>query len=333
MVKNNSNGINLPTIFSGPSNNGACSIDIDIEKDLNDIAKDYLKKEHIQLKHEKEPYLDYLIYQLQVVENRPRVIKYSKSFSCPSNYKSQLAFIENKIKKGESLKPFFTKRITNLNNCDYLLYDWGVYHLHLSNYIGRSGIAMRSNYLLLAIIKPDTVYFLGVVAHNNVNLWEDKNILDIMKNNWPELINPYCIKNVVELAQNYSDEDIKKLRRNNINYIVNLTDAFAVGPGNGYALDGTPQKAVIQKLSDFKLLYSMTKSIKFTIPNIINKNPAEFGVADSKIIMVKLLIFNKKFKLLKINGTNIYILMQLIDECWIYTFADYNTIMAKINTL
>lgn len=79
MNKNISNNNGILTSFSKPSSSNY-AVKVNLIEDINTIARKCLKKENITLKHKDEPYLDYLVSRLQIVEAKPRAIKYCDSF-------------------------------------------------------------------------------------------------------------------------------------------------------------------------------------------------------------------------------------------------------------
>ena len=65
---------------------------------------------------------------------------------------------------------------------------------------------------------------------------------------WPQLIagsfpNSVPGSNIIRLAQNYSDDEVKKLRRAGINTLTQRPDGtIHIGPGGGVAIDGGSAK-------------------------------------------------------------------------------------------
>lgn len=77
-----------------------------------------------------------------------------------------------------------------VSGTDFLLRDFGFYHLHLAS--DQNG---RTNELLLVLLQGHRAYFINIVTHN---IFKDgkgiKDTLVAIDNDFPELIEPYVMK-------------------------------------------------------------------------------------------------------------------------------------------
>ncbi|WP_175381830.1 hypothetical protein [Paenibacillus taichungensis] len=125
--------------------------------------------------------------------------------------------------------------------------DWEVLHLHLGDQpdTKNSKFVKRTNELLFLILNQNSAYFINVLTHNGN--WTNRSLLQIVYNNWPELINPYIINGAVGLAWNYTNEQHFRLRKAGYNVIMELRDSsgksFVIGPpGQGITASGNSLK-------------------------------------------------------------------------------------------
>ena len=142
-----------------------------------------------------------------------------------------------------------TKRIRDLNNEDFLLSDWGIYHLHINDSF-ENGFIKRSMYLLLVLIDSDNAYFIKCINHpvaGDSLPWGLKEYLEIIDKNWPFLTDSWIINRDrdVQLTTHFTEEEYVSLRKHGINACVELTNGkIVMGIGGGIAGDLSPSKAV-----------------------------------------------------------------------------------------
>lgn len=95
--------------------------------------------------------------------------------------------IEKRLQTRKSIVPYMSKQInaTSVKNSDFLLKNWNIYHLHLEK-----GTDERSNGNLL-FFQPQgcVVYLIDVRPHPKGSAWFDRELLNIIYDNWPFLLN------------------------------------------------------------------------------------------------------------------------------------------------
>jgi len=75
--------------------------------------------------------------------------------------------------------------------------------------------SLPSNSLLFCIVAEGDVYFIDILRHDDDNLWVNRRLLEIIKNNWPDLLEPGKVHGIE--GAGYSDEEIWQLRKDGIN--------------------------------------------------------------------------------------------------------------------
>lgn len=220
--------------------NNYYSIDIDLVKDLKDISKQRLKSMgYTFADNADEDWIRlYFNAQKRLISNTPRTVIKSKEFHCPDKFIPALTEIETKFKKGENLTPYMTTHIKYSKEKDLLLYDWGIYHLHLGLKNPKQQFAERSDQELFVFIKNDVAYFIQTYPHKKKNLYATQEMVKILHNNWPELIAQHKLNGL--LSHQISDADYDKLRRAHVSTFVEVGDEtiYAI-LGGGYASDGS----------------------------------------------------------------------------------------------
>jgi len=190
--------------------------------------------------------LDYHKAMKKLISARPRKIYYSKEFSCPDECKVALDKIVSAIESGKNLLPYMSKQVIRPSKNDGLLNDWNIHHFHLNDELEKNRMfVQRSDWLLLAFVSDEAVYFLNVFSHIKPNLWTHIELIRIIDNNWPDLIEKYRLQGITRLAEKLDDEKYAILRNANLSSFVELEENKVFGLiGGGYASDGSSIEAV-----------------------------------------------------------------------------------------
>jgi len=195
--------------------------------------------------------LDYHKAMKKLIPVHPRKVYYSKEFLCPDECEGALRKLVADIESGKNLLPYMSKRVANPTFNDGMLNDWGIHHFHLNKDIEKeTGFVKRSDWLLLAFVNEEAVYFLNVFPHKKSYLWSHIKLIEIIDNNWPELIDKNRLEGVVGLTEKLDDKTYSKLRKANVSTFVELGENKVFGLiGGGYASDGSSTEAV--RTSDY----------------------------------------------------------------------------------
>lgn len=187
----------------------------------------------------------YLNTLSNIISPTPRKVFISRelmSKKMPKKINAIFDEIKTKFEEGSNVNPHLSKGILNSDYDDSLLHVWKIYHLHMTNTkIKESDIFYerpRPDYLLFCMVYENDVYFIDILRHNEDNLWSRTEFLKIVKNNWPELLEP-CRTHGIKGAK-YTDEEIGQLRKSGINSPIEI-DGNVYYPilGGGISLAGT----------------------------------------------------------------------------------------------
>ncbi len=119
-----------------------------------------------------------------------------------------------KAESGQILKPHLSKESDNPDYKDLMFYDWGIFHFHLgiNPHPKRQGFVERTGDLLFAIAESHTARMYLIDIHPHTGGFTNQDLLRILEDNWPEILEPYVLKRVIGLTYNASDSDIDTLR-------------------------------------------------------------------------------------------------------------------------
>ena len=189
----------------------------------------------------------YLDGQRRRIAIRHRAIQIAREFLCPTQHEPGWRTLQAKALKGEDLNPHLSKRHASLFNSDGLLAEWGVHHFHLGRLADASNPAYveRTGPLLYALVNDQTFYAVNVYSHQD---FEDTSVLEIIHNNWPDLISRYRVRGVT--AGNWSAAEKRALRKKNGNVFAAVADGTVYMPISGGVMSsGVIAEAV--RLADF----------------------------------------------------------------------------------
>lgn len=207
----------------------------------------------------------YCSYKFRLIENRPRTIHKADTFSCPDDVKAGLDWVESKINAGECLNPHLNSA-TVKDKLDGLLYDWGIHHLHLGTTFVRPGYVERTGPVLFAVFRPNDVYFVDIRDHEG---WSDKNLLEIINRNWPDLLSLYKMDGV-KPDMGFSEGDITVLRRSCINTFHELSDGHSyLSMGGGITTGGTSIESMRSYVELIRMLCSVEDEIKANAKTLV----------------------------------------------------------------
>jgi hypothetical protein len=148
----------------------------------------------------------------------------------------------DKAESGQDLKPHLSTQSDNPDYQDLMFNDWRIFHFHLGTnpHPNRQGFVERTGDLLFAIADPDTARMYLIDIHPHQGGFTNQDLLRIIDQNWPEIIEPSALQGVDESTYNASDSDIKRYREAGINPILQTPgDRFFEPIGGGITTAGT----------------------------------------------------------------------------------------------
>lgn len=246
------------------------NIEIDLINDYEQLLEKHLIASGIN--YNKNDIINaYFNTEKKLIDSVPRKIYKSKEFVCPKGYEQKLQEIEKKIIFGKNLVPFMSKNILKGNYDDLLLNDWNIYHFHLSDKMDKNEFVRRSDYELFAYFTLDSCYFIQIYPHKKKSLYSTQEMVRILYNNWPELIEKHHIIGLSGLAEKLNDSDYETLRRAKVSTFVEIApDNVFWGIGGGYTSSGLSQEVLHKKDNYLRFLSNAQNTI--TNNHLIIKN-------------------------------------------------------------
>lgn len=170
----------------------------------------------------------------------PRKIKVVSNFVCPEHLRLGYEQLLLEIEQGKDLSPRASRKQRDSEVfVDKMLADWGVHHLHLgSNYIKKGknkGLVQGNKEILFVYVTQDYVHVIGVFDHCS---WAKEKVLQVIHDNWPELIEVYRLPKGVDIARNITELDRLNYRTSNINTFTKIGDTVYFTPGGGLTCGG-----------------------------------------------------------------------------------------------
>ena len=216
---------------------------MDFIKDLEKIAKlfldSFLVKYDTSLTTEDILEL-YVNVQLKLIKPQPRKVFRSKKLKNASLDKHTIEVldkIESKSINGENLNPHLSKGLIKGKFTDLLFSDWKIYHFHLNTEIENNYFVKRSKNVLFCYIDNDAIYFVDIRPHGKNgerHVFAQKEILEIIYEEWSWILEPYRLKGVIDVEQVIDDpKEIQKMRTAGVNIIHKVKDGIFAPMGGG----------------------------------------------------------------------------------------------------
>ena len=209
------------------------SITMDFIADLEKMASSLLKNKGYSdedlSKYTGNFLLAYFKDEQLTITPKPRQVMYSKQFKCPGGYEDLSGFMSTKSR--------WLKRTFN----DDLLNDWGIYHFHLTKRFHADGTAKRNKYQIFACCDDNTMYLVQIYPHDMKNVYSQKELLYIVKDNWSHLLHSL---DGGRLLEEISDETRASLRSNHCMTLTEIDGKIYFPRGGGYASDGSSINAI-----------------------------------------------------------------------------------------
>ena len=210
----------------------------------------------------KEKDVSYIAEFYNLIERipvpRPRKILKEKTFSCPKELQKNLEVLENKIVKGESITNYLSKKIIDAHFSDSMLYDFGITHLHLGKEENSKDEAFveRTGKILYCVLKDDDAYFLTIDDHGK---WSDIKLIEIIKDNFPELLEKYELKGVISLEHKITNEEREKFHKYHITPLLQLGNKVYGSLGGGVMTNGFSRRGMMNAINQLRFVDYLEK--------------------------------------------------------------------------
>ena len=201
----------------------------------SDIDQDLLKLFTIQKK---------FIYQFT------RKVEISKELqtkiSNNHKHKNEILKLNQMLEDGQDVNPNQSKNLFNYHVHDDLVYDWKIYHLHLSFEKNENEyFNNRTKEVLFSYITKERALLLDVLKHPPHNVFSNKVLLEIIDYNWKGIL--LEANGIKGLSHNPTQQERFKLRKYNVNEgIIEVNGKFIFTPGLGRSSSGHSVEEVMK---------------------------------------------------------------------------------------
>lgn len=161
-----------------------------------------------------EMLLDYLTINKKLVRPKPRQVFINPDLEIKlTNHpkRSEVELIKKLFLVGKNVNFFQSKKLLQTKFHDHLLYEWNIYHFHLSTQLEKkSKFVKQTNQLLFAHISDDKVIFLDIENHTE-GIFADTKWLEILDNKFPEVLEPYKAEDILDVFPNVNSVERQTL--------------------------------------------------------------------------------------------------------------------------
>ncbi len=187
----------------------------------------------------QEQLLDYLSISKKLIVPKPRKVYYNPDFlkDLQSHPKvGVIKHLESLFATGKDVTSFQNKRLFQSKFHDHLVYEWNIYHFHLSlEQEKKTYFKKQVKQLLFALITDDYVIFLGDDGHAD-GTFGDVKWLEILHDHFPETIAPYKDNTITKVYPEFNA--LERQRAWDAGLLLGMTEVRGVvyhSPGIGRA--------------------------------------------------------------------------------------------------
>lgn len=188
----------------------------------------------------------YFNVQKRRISSNPRSFAFATDFNCPPDFQTGLDLLREKSVLGEDINSHGSRSLKQAEKFDGLLFDWGIHHFHLGIALEPDGFVVRTGPVLLAVVKNDTIYCIGIRSHGTTNpyVWAEKDLLEIIHRDWPELIADFRL-DVKNVFPKVTEQEYHEMRKSGLTMLIELQDGSVFAPpGGGYMSAGNSHDAL-----------------------------------------------------------------------------------------
>ncbi len=142
--------------------------------------------------------------------------------------------------------PHLSRRIFKPEEQDGMLFDFGIHHLHLGAVPDTKYPALirGGDKILYCLVDEGAFYFLAIDNHGR---WSDPGLLRIIKDSFPQKLEPYEVRGICGLAFDLPEKEREKFRKLGLNAMIELDGKFYAPPGGGITLAKTSAMSVMER--------------------------------------------------------------------------------------
>lgn len=246
----------------------------DLKNEMHGAFSDYGLRIPIRAKI-NDMLLEYLTIHKKLVFPRPRRVFITPDLETKllnHEKKEIVEVIRRRLELGYDVNLFQSKRVFQTKFHDHLLYEWNIYHFHLSvEKVRKSNLLKKTDQLLFVYIDDNNAILLGIEPHKE-GVFADEKWLEIIDHHFPEFLEPYLDTHITEIYPILNPAERQKLW--NYGYTIGLTKVngkIVHSPGIGRMTSG--HSLIVTKTCDeiLRWLYRLNEDFENKL-DIICKN-------------------------------------------------------------
>ncbi|WP_332402927.1 hypothetical protein [Vibrio metschnikovii] len=225
------------------------------------------RSEELKMKIQHYDISNLLLHFFTVYSRRVPVIRWNVHISSKLEGRNEISEIAQKLENGQDINGLLSNKVKKLNqvkHADLLRSEWGIYHLHFKE--------SRSEELLFVYLNENNAYLIDILKHEkadgSVVTWTNTDLIQIMHDNWPHVIESYIYKTDCSTPV-LTTEQRRTLRKNAANTNVVVSDGTEYMPlGGGFSSSKHPAHAVFQSVSMLRIVKQLQVLVKDNYPDI-----------------------------------------------------------------
>jgi hypothetical protein len=176
------------------------------------------------------------IYQL------PRKVQLSKELQARIENKEKhyniILHLKKLLEKGEDTNRHQSTKLFNHYVNDYLIYDWNIYHFHLSTKRTKHEYFNdRTKKILFAYVDKEKALFIDIDKHPPKDVFADKRLLEIIDNNWQGILNE--ANEIIDISKHLNTSERFLFRKKGVNEgLIKVNGKIVFSPGLGVVTSG-----------------------------------------------------------------------------------------------
>jgi hypothetical protein len=240
------------------------TLEINLQKDFDDTIRNILNSEGyiVDMAIDSQNLrIKYFNYEKRMLPKLSRQVLISNVFLCPPEQQEGWELLKVKLEQGQDLKSHLSKRLTDLDNNDSLLNDWGIYHLHLGEKMETNGSRFieRTGPVLFLFLDKERALCINILAHGS---WTNQQMVKVIHENWPDAIKSFRL-NVAGLGHIPTDSDVKIFRKSGVNSAIEVEPGVVYSSMGGGLTTAKTGIAVMQRVFQHnKLLVDLEEKVK-----------------------------------------------------------------------
>ena len=216
--------------------------------------------------------LDYLTINKKVIHFKKRDVLINPELEAKlltHSKRNEVAEIRKRLIAGRNVNFFQSKRLFETKFHDHLLYEWNIFHFHLTNQLEKgSKFVKRTNQLLFAYIDDTTAILLDIENHSD-GIFADAKWLEILDNHFPHVLEPYLAVDLVDVNPKVNSVERQTLW--NKGYTIGMTPVNGKvfhSPGIGRTTSG--HSMLVTKMSGeiLRWLFDVTEQFESRLNEI-----------------------------------------------------------------